>query len=162
MKPYLVELVIDVNRYRDIDAPINFGNWRATVEQTKTEGEVSTFPVMDFAIVGMTITISCNKVVGAESYILYYAPYPVATPIESIDVSNALQISGDLPAGSDFYIAVHSYNSAGEGGFPISVISRSTRLKRQLSLIKSRGGATNFNNCFMQARSIGHVVLLVQ
>ncbi len=60
--------------------------------------------------------------VGADRYVLYYAPYPQATPISSLDLGNTAGAEFDLPAGANFFYAIQAGNAAGLG--PFSSISQ--------------------------------------
>ena len=58
------------------------------------------------------IGLSWSAVSDASGYRLYYAPYPYQGPdsADSMDVGNVLEIAGDLPQLSAFYVAVIAYN----------------------------------------------------
>ena len=62
---------------------------------------------------GTQLTISWNAYEGATGYIFYYAPYPALDTVGSLDVGANLSISGELPVGSAFYVAVQPYNAEG-------------------------------------------------
>ncbi len=64
-----------------------------------------------------TVSLSWNEVEGAQGYILYYAPYPAASPIFSADLGSLTSLSGELAPGSAFYAAVQAYDSEGRSGF---------------------------------------------
>jgi hypothetical protein len=55
----------------------------------------------------------------AESYTLYYAPFPYQGEhtIGSIDMGSETLISAELPPGAAFYVAVTAKNSTGESGY---------------------------------------------
>lgn len=71
---------------------------------------------MAYSVIGNKLTISWSEVIGATGYLLYYAPYPSADPISSIDMGELLGVSGELPIGTSLYIAIQPYNSFGGGG----------------------------------------------
>lgn len=77
-------------------------------------------PQLSYTLNRNVLTLSWDVVSNAQGYILYYAPYPDASPISTLDLGASLGASGELPTGSAFYIAVAPYNSTGEG--PISNI----------------------------------------
>jgi len=58
------------------------------------------------------IGLRWSAVSNASGYRLYYAPYPYQGPdsADSMDVGNVLEIAGDLPQLSAFYVAVIAYN----------------------------------------------------
>jgi|GEM_PF-3043294 len=86
-----------------------------TPTPTPTPNPTPGAPQMTFATSGNSLTISWNAVANAEGYLLYYAPYPSADPVSSLDLGELLSLSGDLPAGTALYIAMQAYNAAGQG-----------------------------------------------
>ena len=70
-------------------------------------------PVLTTTVIGNSVTIGWTASSGATGYILYYAPFPAQSPIGSLDVGNLTSLTGALPPGSAFYVAVQPYNSAG-------------------------------------------------
>ena len=68
-------------------------------------------PTLTVTTVGTNVDISWSSVNNATGYTLFYAPYPTASPIGSIDMGTGLSVSTDLPLGSAFYVAVQAYNS---------------------------------------------------
>ncbi|MCP4701752.1 MAG: hypothetical protein GY862_33570 [Gammaproteobacteria bacterium] len=80
-------------------------------------------PLLDVNIEGADVSASWNTVAGAEGYTLFYAPYsnPVSSAtldnIASLDLGADTSIAATLPAGTEFYIAVQSYNGSGSSGY---------------------------------------------
>ena len=74
-------------------------------------------PTLGLAISGTTITLSWDVISGATGYRLFYAPYPSASPIKSIDMGSKAKISANLFDGAAFYIAVQAYNSSGNSPY---------------------------------------------
>lgn len=72
-------------------------------------------PQMAFSTSGSSLSISWDAVSNAAGYLLYYAPYPSADPVASIDLGSLLSLSGDLPVGTAMYIALQAYNASGQG-----------------------------------------------
>ncbi|MFN3162180.1 MAG: serine protease, partial [Pseudohongiellaceae bacterium] len=70
-------------------------------------------PVIAASVEGTTVSIEWTAYEGATGYTLYYAPFPEQSPISSLDMESALSVSGELPPGSAFYIAVQPYNANG-------------------------------------------------
>jgi len=64
---------------------------------------------------GDTVSASWTGVQNATGYILYYAPYPAMEPIGHADMGMQTSLSGPLPAGSAFYVAVQAYDKNGVG-----------------------------------------------
>mgnify|MGYP003992975897 CR=1 FL=1 len=58
-----------------------------------------------------------SSIDDATGYLLFYAPYPQASPIGSVDMGQELGFSVDLPLGSAFYVAVQAYNSEGYSNY---------------------------------------------
>lgn len=79
-------------------------------------------PVLTTDVSGNTVTISWTEYAGATGYILYYAPFPDQSPIESIQLGTATNIAGELPSGSAFYIAIQPVLDSG----PVEVFSNVT------------------------------------
>lgn len=73
-------------------------------------------PVISATVNGSAVSIQWTAYEGATGYTLYYAPFPEQSPISSLDMGAALSISGELPAGSSFYIAIEPYNANGSMG----------------------------------------------
>jgi hypothetical protein len=94
-------LVIDVSMFSDseplIDSPIA--------------------PTLKVITKGPTVSVSWNRVSGADGYTLFYAPYPDVSYIGSADMGYERTISGDLPLGTAFYLAVQAYNSTGSSTY---------------------------------------------
>jgi secreted trypsin-like serine protease len=90
-------------------------NYAAWVSQnTCAPSDIPPAPQMSLSVSGNTVTVSWNPVPNAQGYRLYYAPYPYipsqAEPIYNTDLGSRLSISGTLPAGSAYYVAIHAYN----------------------------------------------------
>lgn len=81
--------------------------------ETATPDPEATAPVLSVAVEGNQVSIAWTEVAAATGYRLYYAPSPAQTPIESLDMGTALSISGELPSGSSFFVAIEPYNAAG-------------------------------------------------
>ncbi len=73
----------------------------------------SSAPVLGVEVSGTQVTISWTAVTGATSYRLYYAPYPDQAPIAFVDMGALLSISGELPSGSAFFVAIEAYDENG-------------------------------------------------
>lgn len=63
------------------------------------------------------VTLAWQTVPDAESYRLYYAPYPNAEQIGALDVGKVTQFEIDLPPGLAFYVAVTAVNGFGESEY---------------------------------------------
>jgi hypothetical protein len=70
-------------------------------------------PAMTVNVTGQTVTASWSQVANADSYTLFYAPYPAATPIGSIEMGATNHISVTLPSGAAYYLAVKASNAGG-------------------------------------------------
>jgi len=82
-------------------------------DSTSTPEPTEQTSVLSASVDGTTVTISWTEATGAIGYLLYYAPYPDQSPIAALDLASALEISGDLPSGSAFYIAIEPYGETG-------------------------------------------------
>lgn len=70
-------------------------------------------PHLDISVDGLNVSVNWNNISAALGYQLYYAPYPQAEPIESIDMKSQLGILVTLPLNSAFYVAIKAYHSEG-------------------------------------------------
>jgi hypothetical protein len=61
-------------------------------------------------VTGPTVTLSWDPTFGASGYTIYYAPYPEADYVGSIDVGNRTTVTFDVWEGAAFYLAVQAYN----------------------------------------------------
>ncbi len=77
---------------------------------------ILTTPVLTVSASGSTVTASWTAVPGAIGYTLYYAPYPGADPIKSLDLGNQTGFSVSLP-NSAFYIAIQAYDNRTTSGY---------------------------------------------
>lgn len=73
-------------------------------------------PELTLSVESESVSITWTQTTGAEGYQFYYAAFPDAAVVDSIDLKTATGISGKLPPGSAFYVAVKAYNSEGESG----------------------------------------------
>jgi len=64
---------------------------------------------------GSYVYISWTEVEGTTGYTLYFAPMPFTDPASVVimDMGTQQSVSGELPAGSAYYVAVQSYDSTG-------------------------------------------------
>lgn len=74
-------------------------------------------PLLSTTVDSTGVTISWSISDSATGYELYYAPYPQAENIGSIDMGTVSQISFDLTKGVGFYVAVKAYNDVGSSDF---------------------------------------------
>jgi hypothetical protein len=61
-------------------------------------------------VTGPTVTLSWDPTFGANGYTIYFAPYPEADYVESIDVGDRTTVTFDVWEGAAFYVAVQAYN----------------------------------------------------
>lgn len=85
----------------------------AVLGETATPDSEATAPVLSVSVEGNQVSIAWTEVAAATGYRLYYAPSPAQTPIESLDMGTALSISGELPSGSSFFVAIEPYDALG-------------------------------------------------
>ena len=80
---------------------------------------VLTAPEINVATNGIKVTLSWNSIGNADSYTLFFAPYPFIGPetIGSIDLGNNTRFSADLWNGAAFYIAVKAYHDDSSSEF---------------------------------------------
>jgi uncharacterized protein (TIGR02145 family) len=78
---------------------------------------VPSAPTLTVTTNGLTVTASWSAAADATGYTLYYAPYPAATPIGSVDMGSKTSFSATLTAGVAYYVAVKATNSSGSSGY---------------------------------------------
>jgi len=78
---------------------------------------VPTAPTLTLTVTGLHIQASWLPLPSATGYELFYAPYPSAIPISSLDMGSTLNLEVDLPAGAAFYVAIQAYNDEGNSEF---------------------------------------------
>lgn len=89
-----------------------------------TFSDASPPPIVPPASPGFTLTTDSDNTVnlewsateGATGYTLYYAPYPSATTVGSIDMGTAVSFTFN-GSGYSFYVAVTANNSAGSSAY---------------------------------------------
>ena len=62
---------------------------------------------------GTTVSLFWDSTSNATGYILYYAPYPAANPIDSIDMKTQTKASFTLWEGASYFVAVQPYDDSG-------------------------------------------------
>ncbi|MCG8415488.1 MAG: serine protease [Pseudomonadales bacterium] len=87
-----------------------------TLDDTSGGDDSGDVPVLSISVDGSLVNIQWTAVAGATGYTLYYAPYPDQEPISALDMGPQLSISGELPSGSAFYVAIEAYD--GNGSLP--------------------------------------------
>mgnify|MGYP000421587673 CR=1 FL=1 len=87
----------------------NFSDFISTI--ICLDVEMPAAPIMDLQISGGDVTVSWTNTTDLGGYRLNYAPYPDASPIESIDMQNQRQFSITLPSGSAFFVAINAYEN---------------------------------------------------
>ncbi len=70
-------------------------------------------PSLSLTTSGINVSLSWTTVADATDYILFYAPYPEAYPINSINMGSATSFSAELYSGAAFYVAIKAYNATG-------------------------------------------------
>lgn len=73
-------------------------------------------PAVNLGTHGNTITLQWYAL-GANDYVLFYAPYPEAEPIYSLPLGGGNELSVDLPPGSKFFYAIQGFNESGAGPY---------------------------------------------
>jgi len=90
-------------------------------------------PVLSVKNMGW-VYLTWTEVTGATGYTLSYAPMPYTGPesIVSVDMGTQKSLSGDLPAGAAFYVAVQSRDNTGISQYSniVSIADDGTILKQ--------------------------------
>ncbi len=72
-------------------------------------------PILNVTTRGTKCALSWDHVYNAMGYHLYFAPYPGASYIGSIDMGNRSGFSANLSSGAAYWVALQAYNNAGPG-----------------------------------------------
>lgn len=80
-------------------------------------GQEPSAPVLSLSTDGNYVQLSWTEVAGAEGYTLFYADYPEANSLGSLDMMAQQSVAAEMPAGSAFYIAVQAYNEEGSSEY---------------------------------------------
>jgi len=78
---------------------------------------VPSTPILTATTSGLTVSLSWSAVTGATGYVLYYAPYPAATPIGNANMGTQTSFSVTLTEGAAYYVAIKAYNNSGSSGY---------------------------------------------
>ncbi|MEM7017423.1 MAG: hypothetical protein AAF512_08820, partial [Pseudomonadota bacterium] len=76
-----------------------------------------TAPNISISAEGLEVNVEWAPVADATGYTLYYAGYPDAGAIQSIDLGNHFAFGRELADGEAFYISVKAYNQDGESEY---------------------------------------------
>jgi|GEM_PF-4451305 len=74
-------------------------------------------PLISVNVSGLYASVTWPVVNNATSYQFFYAPYPQADPIYSMDLGNQNSISAALWSGAAYYVAAQSVNAAGNSEY---------------------------------------------
>ncbi len=66
-------------------------------------------PTMTVTVTGNDVTISWTDTTRSGGYRLNYAPFPSASPIQSIDMQSSNDLAISMPSGSAFFVAINAY-----------------------------------------------------
>ncbi|HIJ89325.1 MAG: right-handed parallel beta-helix repeat-containing protein [Desulfobulbaceae bacterium] len=84
---------------------------------TPITSQIPVPPVLTVTASGQAVTVSWTSAAHADGYVLFYAPYPAATPIDEIEMGALRELTATLAANQTYYVAVCAYNSAGQSEF---------------------------------------------
>ena len=84
--------------------------------QEHEEGPPSA-PRLSVSTSGVTLSLSWTAQADAEGYTLFYAPYPQADPIGSVEMGSQAGGSFGLFEGAAYYLAVQAYNNFGKSPY---------------------------------------------
>ena len=84
-----------------------------TLDSSTPPTSTPTTSALSIVVNGTNVTLSWTAASTATGYRLYYAPYPAQSPVSSLDLGASLNVTGELPVGSAFYVAVEPYNADG-------------------------------------------------
>ena len=74
-------------------------------------------PSMNISTSGQTVTVGWSTAGGTTSYVLYYAPYPNADYIRSVEMGTATSLTVTLPLGAAYFVAIRARNADGESPY---------------------------------------------
>jgi len=88
---------------------INLGTFGNTAAASQSIPIVA--PAVSLTTNGTNVTATWGDVPAAAGYTLFYAPYPEASYIGSLEMGTATSLSVELWPGAAFYVAVKAYNA---------------------------------------------------
>ncbi len=90
-----------------------------------------TAPTLTLIVTDLHVQASWTAPQDATGFELFYAPYPSANPIRSLDMGTSRSFDVDLPASTAYYVAVQAYNEDGNSGYSnIEYFDLSTEAER--------------------------------
>jgi len=85
-----------------------------------TGSKILDTPQLTATTAGNTLTLSWTRSLGADGYLLYFAP-PDVSSLYKCDLGYiagpTCTISGDLPSGSTYFVLIQAYDAGGFSGF---------------------------------------------
>lgn len=84
---------------------------------TPLTSQIAASPVLTVTDNAPEVTVSWTTTAQADGYLLFYAPYPAATPIGELEMGALTELTVTLPETQAYYVAVRAYNSAGQSEF---------------------------------------------
>lgn len=90
----------------------------AITSLTSAFAQTPSQPTLEIYKEGPVLHFQWNASDNAAGYRFYYAPFPDQSPVNQIDMGNALSLSGVVESdGAAFYAAVEPYNDSGIGPY---------------------------------------------
>lgn len=84
---------------------------------TPLTSQIPASPVLTVTDNAPEVTVSWTASAHADGYLLFYAPYPAATPIGEIEMGALTELTATLPETQAYYVAIRAYNNAGQSEF---------------------------------------------
>jgi len=93
---------------------------RCYLQVNVTDSKILETPQLSVTTAGNTLTLSWSRSLGADGYLLYFAP-PDISSLYKCDLGYiagpTCTISGDLPSGSAYFVLIQAYDAGGFSGF---------------------------------------------
>lgn len=101
-----------------MDPEDNWQNYYVRAVRSDGAQSVPEKPVLMVSVTGNQVLIYWDPVANLDGYRLYFAPYPDAETVYSLDIDkNQAYLSYDLPSGTQMYLALKAYNGTGDSDF---------------------------------------------
>jgi hypothetical protein len=89
---------------------VGVGDYGTIVQSDSAFSQGLSAPAPNVSIDDKRVSLYWNPVGGAEGFTLFFAPYPDASYVESVDLGRNWGLSVDLWPGAAYYIAVQAYD----------------------------------------------------
>jgi len=100
---------------RPLAGAYDIGAYEGTT--TPLTSQIPASPVLTVTDNAPEVTVSWTTTAQADGYLLFYAPYPGASPISQLEMGALTALTTTLSGTQAYYVAVRAYNSAGQSEY---------------------------------------------